>query len=103
MEKVMKDLEENLEVNVEARFPENKPKIIRRITKKYGLDEDFLQKFAEGKITESRKITILLRKVKEGELKPKDFPYRLKEELNLSKTSAIEMSKELKNKILLKS
>jgi len=94
----------NQERNKKLVFPEYTSEIISQLMKEYKISESIDQifdKMEKGEKTKGRKIANLLREVVYGRLLKKDLPLEIEKRLNISEIKAMDLAKDLQEKILL--
>ena len=94
----------NQEQNKKLIFPEYTSEIIFELTKKYKIDEGIDQifdKMKKGEKTKGRKIANLLREIVHRRLSKKDLSLEIEKRLNISEIKAMDLAKDLQEKILL--
>lgn len=84
-------------------FPENVVDIISELMKRYEISEDIeeiLAKLRKGEKTRRREIANILWEFGQGKLTEKNLPYEFQKRLNIPKEKAVNLAKDIQEKIL---
>jgi hypothetical protein len=94
----------NLKENERIVFPQDISLVISKIMEKYGLvetEEEILEKLKRGETFMRKEVAEIVKRVAEGKISYENFPFELKERLNISLDTAEKLAEELTKKVLI--